>query len=89
MSEYDMLAMGMRQPGYDTWHMDHCIDYLRQLIICSGDMALAGGDLPGGSSFLNVPHVCKNYDQMHSYLESHRDNDAFQFGNHETHYVPP
>jgi hypothetical protein len=89
MSEYDMLAMGMREPGFNTWHMDHCIDYVRQLIICSGDMALAGGDLPGGSSFLDVPHVCKNYDQMYEYLEERRDNDAYQFGSHETHYVPP
>lgn len=89
MSEYDMQRLGMRGPDYDAWHMDHCIDYVRQLIICGGDMAVAGGDLPGGSSFLNVPHVCKNYDQIHEYLEDRRDNDAFQFGSAENHFVPP
>lgn len=48
MSEYDMLAMGQRQPGHDTWHFDHCIDYVRQLLLCGGDMALAGETHPMG-----------------------------------------
>jgi len=52
-------------------------------------MALAGEDLPNGSTFLNVPHVCKNFDRMYDWLDDHRDNDAYQFGTHETHYVPP
>jgi hypothetical protein len=26
---------------------------------------------------------------MHEYLEDHRDNDAFQFGSAENHFVPP
>jgi hypothetical protein len=89
MSEYDMLAMGMKQPPVDTWHMDHCVDYVRQLLLCGGDMALAGEDLPNGSTFLNVPHVCKNFDQMYDWLAEHRDNDGYQFGSHETHFVPP
>jgi hypothetical protein len=89
MSEYDMLRLGMRQPPIDTWHFDHCIDYVRQLLLCGGDMALAGEDLPNGSTFLNVPHVCKNFDQVYDWLYEHRDNDAYQFGSHETHFVPP
>ncbi|QDS70405.1 hypothetical protein FKW77_009396 [Venturia effusa] len=81
MSEYDMLAMGQRQPDHDTWHFDHCIDYVRQLLLCGGDMALAGETHPmgvSGSDFLNVPHVCKNQDEMFAWLEDHRDNDQYQ-----------
>lgn len=52
MSEYDMLAMGQRQADYDTWHFDHCIDYVRQLLLCGGDMALAGETHPMGVRIL-------------------------------------
>jgi hypothetical protein len=95
MSEYDMLAMGYRQPGYDTWHFDHCIDYVRQLLLCGGDTALAGQSMQFrdmgilGSDFFNTHHVCKNKDEMFAWLDEHKDNDQYQFGSHETHYVPP
>ncbi|KAF2404538.1 hypothetical protein EJ06DRAFT_526620 [Trichodelitschia bisporula] len=89
MSEYDLLALQLAPPGHSTEHMDHCIDYVRQVLLCGGDMALAGEDLPGGSSQLGVPHVCKNFDQMYSWLEGARDNDAWQFGGKEMHFVPP
>lgn len=89
MSEYDMVMMGLKKPPVDTWHLDHCYDYVRQMLMCGGDMALAGEDLPNGSSNLNVPHVCKNFDQMYEWLDGHRDNDAWQFGSSELHYVPP
>ncbi|TID16018.1 hypothetical protein E6O75_ATG09076 [Venturia nashicola] len=91
MSEYDMLAMGQQQPGHDTQHFDHCIDYVRQLLLCGGDMALAGETHPlgvSGSDFLNVPHICKNKDQMFEWLDDHKDNHRYQFGSHATHYVP-
>ena len=89
MAEYDMLALGIKKAPIDTWHLDHCFDYVRQMLICGGDTTLAGGDLSNGSSQLNVPHVCKNFDQMYSWLESHRDNDLYQFGSEALNYVPP
>jgi hypothetical protein len=89
MAEYDMLAMGMKKPGKDTVHMDHCFDYVRQMLLCGGDMALAGGDLPGGSSQLTVPHVCKNFEQMYHWLDGHKDNNQYQFGSAGNHFVPP
>jgi Mycotoxin biosynthesis protein UstYa len=89
MAEYDMLALGIKQPPVDTWHMDHCIDYVRQLLLCGGDMALAGQDLPNGSTNLNVPHVCKNFDQMYQWLYDNRDNDAWQLGESNNDYLPP
>jgi hypothetical protein len=89
MAEYDMLALGLKQPGYDTTHLDHCFDYVRQMLLCGGDMALAGEDLPNGSSHLDVSHVCKKFDDMYVWLDEHKDNNAYQFGSSELHYVPP
>ena len=89
MAEYDLLAQGLKTFPLETVHMDHCIDYVRQMLMCGGDMALAGEDLPNGSSQLDVPHVCKSWDRMYDWLYEHRDNDAWQFGHAEMHYVPP
>ncbi|PMD42849.1 hypothetical protein L207DRAFT_424172 [Hyaloscypha variabilis F] len=56
-------------------HFFHCIDYLRQGIMCSADLALEAhdamdpddlGPLDGGWSGI---HVCKDYSQVISYLE--------------------
>ncbi|OIW35710.1 hypothetical protein CONLIGDRAFT_690397 [Coniochaeta ligniaria NRRL 30616] len=60
------------------WHSHflHCIDYLRQAIMCSADLALEIhgpndaddlGPLDGG---WNGHHVCKDYSQVIGYLES-------------------
>lgn len=56
-------------------HYFHCIDYLRQAVMCAGDVALEphsendgpdNGPLDGG---WNGIHVCKNYDEVIGYLE--------------------
>ncbi|ERS95177.1 uncharacterized protein SPSK_06367 [Sporothrix schenckii 1099-18] len=57
-------------------HYLHCIDYLRQAAMCAGDVAVEAheptdasdnGALDGGWS---GHHVCKDYGQITSYLES-------------------
>lgn len=46
-------------------HVQHCIDYLRQSILCNGDMTLEWPKLDGVSSGVkvdgwNIPHTCKS-----------------------------
>ncbi|KAH8662351.1 hypothetical protein BX600DRAFT_318544 [Xylariales sp. PMI_506] len=60
-------------PDYDS-HYLHCIDYLRQGVMCSGDLALelhqptdANDNGPGDGSWSGI-HVCKDYSHMKSYL---------------------
>jgi hypothetical protein len=61
------------------FHINHCFDYLRQAIMCGGDVALEGaattfpddsvtGDR-GGSDGWDAKHVCKDYGQVYQYLE--------------------
>jgi hypothetical protein len=61
------------------FHVNHCFDYLRQAVMCSGDVALEGAattfpDDPvtgdrGGSDGWDAKHVCKDYSQVYAYLE--------------------
>jgi hypothetical protein len=60
------------------WHINHCFEYLRQSIMCAGDVALEGaattfplseGGDRGGSDGWDAKHVCKDYGQIKGYLE--------------------
>ncbi|KAK7964466.1 hypothetical protein PG988_011440 [Apiospora saccharicola] len=62
-------------PGDYHSHYLHCVDYLRQGIMCSGDLAMEphdrsdsddNGPLDGS---WNGHHVCKDYDHVMPYLE--------------------
>ncbi|KAK3379122.1 hypothetical protein B0T24DRAFT_519859 [Lasiosphaeria ovina] len=67
-------------PSDGPWHLSHCLEYLRQSIMCCGDMALEGQQTtfpPGfdGSDGWDAKHVCKDYSQILSHLEDKRADD--------------
>lgn len=72
---------GLTREGEDpAAHLSHCFDYLRQAIMCHGDTALEGlqttfGPDVGGSDGWNVKHVCKAWDEVYDWLETHRVDD--------------
>lgn len=62
------------------WHINHCFEYIRQAIMCAGDVALEGaattfpgdpvtGEDRGGSDGWDARHVCKDYGEVYRYLE--------------------
>ncbi|RMZ10804.1 hypothetical protein D0862_03117 [Hortaea werneckii] len=59
------------------WHIAHCFDYLRQAIMCAGDVALEGQETTfprghTGTDGWNVQHVCKAYGEVYEWLERMR-----------------
>ncbi|KAI1489094.1 hypothetical protein F5X96DRAFT_642251 [Biscogniauxia mediterranea] len=61
-------------PRTNGWNLSHCFDYLRQSIMCCGDVALEGQQTTfpagfDGSDGWDAKHVCKNYEQVFQYLE--------------------
>ncbi|KAK4498486.1 hypothetical protein PRZ48_011144 [Zasmidium cellare] len=63
-------------------HVDHCIDYLRQAIMCSGDMTLEhytmldNGTLGPGVNGYFVNHQCKNWDSIVDFATNHRSRNV-------------
>jgi len=60
----------------ETWHVGHCFDYLRQSLMCCGDVALEGQQttFPGdptqsGSDGFDAKHVCKDYGEVFEHLK--------------------
>jgi hypothetical protein len=69
-----------RLPEEGAWHLGHCFDYLRQSIMCSGDMALEGQHTTFPSGFQgsdgwDAKHVCRDYNQVLAHLEENRVDD--------------
>lgn len=57
-------------------HASHCFDYLRQSIICAGDMTIEGPDLtakPGESPLRGwgVEHQCRPWRKVLEWRDSH------------------
>jgi hypothetical protein len=78
---YSQISVPPREPPKKmVWHLRHCLDYIRQAIMCSSDVALEGAETTfpdgiGGSDGWDAKHVCKDYSQVRGYLEDHRAND--------------
>lgn len=58
---YSGLTSNTTVPDDHHWHMIHCFDYLRQSIMCCGDMALEGHETTspkfmGGSDGWDAKH---------------------------------
>jgi hypothetical protein len=62
------------------FHVQHCFEYLRQSIMCSGDMALEGDQTTfpegfTGSDGWDAKHVCRDWNQIYDHLRDKRAND--------------
>ncbi|KAK1755530.1 hypothetical protein QBC47DRAFT_460516 [Echria macrotheca] len=69
-----------RLPPEGPWHVAHCFDYLRQSILCCGDVALEGQQTTFPDGFVGSDgwdshHVCRDYDEVKEYLERNRAGD--------------
>ncbi|TDZ73343.1 hypothetical protein CTRI78_v001186 [Colletotrichum trifolii] len=74
MAEYDRLYQGL-SPGDDFTHVDHCIDWIRQSLMCAGDVALSANMGPLVGIKYQFPHVCKNWDEVYDFMDRrHVDN---------------
>lgn len=78
MTMYNGLVAGSRAPPEHHGHIDHCFRYLRQSIMCCGDVALEGQDPDNpdpGTDGTGAAHLCKDYGQIISWAEARRLNE--------------
>jgi len=64
-----------KDPEFYRIHLDHCIEMLRQLIMCTGDVGLITFDWVEGRDIpypdFNTVHKCRDFDSL---LEWNHDN---------------
>ena len=74
MLNHSAAAAGVRgrSPANDVLHQDHCLEQLRQYIMCSGDMTpLPTKFYPGlGRNYVDsdVEHTCRDFDALHDWV---------------------
>lgn len=61
---------------YLKWiHLDHCIDMIRQSLMCNADVTAVGFDWYDSMNYmrihLNSVHRCKNWDAIHEWSWNH------------------
>ncbi|KAL4908423.1 hypothetical protein BDW74DRAFT_175105 [Aspergillus multicolor] len=50
-------------------HITHCIDYLRQGVLCAADTTFEPTDFAGGSSGVGVVHVCRDFEALYTWAD--------------------
>ena len=65
------------QDGVEPEHVEHCFEYLRQAVLCSGDLTVEPANpIPGITpiSGWNVTHQCFDYEFLREYIaeQEHR-----------------
>jgi hypothetical protein len=55
-------------------HRDHCLDYIRQAIMCHGDATFETINDQGVLDGMGGTHVCRDFDLMFSWAYEHRAN---------------
>ena len=52
-------------------HMAHCFDFLRQAVMCAGDMTLEPVDDDATDGW-NVTHTCRNFKTIYDFAADRR-----------------
>lgn len=66
---------------HDLQHIRHCIDYLRQTLICAADATLEPVDASlKGVTGWGVKRRCRSYADLGAWAEQRRASNSFGFG---------
>lgn len=64
-----------KPPGFDVNHLDHCVDHLRQSLMCGVDISVMPFEWSESRHKyvpeFEVPHTCRNFDLIHDWARQH------------------
>ncbi|KAK9771978.1 putative Cyclochlorotine biosynthesis protein O [Seiridium cardinale] len=88
-AQEDAIETGRPRPvmAQRQEHFDHCIDYLRQVIMCHGDITPItfewNTELNTYLAHHSTEHVCRNFEALFHWAHSRAAEDFDVDGNHE------
>jgi hypothetical protein len=77
-------------------HLDHCLDYIRESLMCNGDATIEtpsrieqeGDRFVGGIDGSGVRHTCRDWDTIFAFAVEHRSGNHTGNFNPKTHVHP-
>jgi len=75
--EKEALAFGLNEDQMSDQHIYHCVDYLRQAIMCNGDTTLergrvVDGKVTRGVDGWGIQHECRDFDAIYAFADAHK-----------------
>ncbi|KAL2062558.1 hypothetical protein VTL71DRAFT_6824 [Oculimacula yallundae] len=67
---------GLPPPRGGNMHVRHCIEYLRQIILCNADTTLEQTNAEGAFTAQDAVHQCRDWNLVKAFLEENRADDA-------------
>lgn len=59
------ISLDEQPDWYTAWHTRHCIDFLRQMLMCNADVTVERNDPSiGGIRGFGINHQCKNWEDV-------------------------
>ncbi|TLD09578.1 hypothetical protein PspLS_11842 [Pyricularia sp. CBS 133598] len=73
---------GTLEKGHPRLHLNHCFEFLRQVILCQSDQTLEGRspDNAYGANGIGKTHICRDNEASKRWIESRRVNDYTSVG---------
>ncbi|KAK7189673.1 hypothetical protein DPSP01_005737 [Paraphaeosphaeria sporulosa] len=66
---------GPGDPAFDKWHMNHCIELLRQSLMCNADLTLeVTNKTLGGVTGFGTKHVCVDWEGLLKWVDETEEN---------------
>lgn len=66
---------GPGDPVFDKWHMNHCIELLRQSLMCTPDLTLeVTNKTLGGVTGFGTEHICVDWGSLLEWVEDTEEN---------------
>jgi hypothetical protein len=53
-------------------HIHHCLNFLRQVVLCASDTTLNPLDYVDGTDGLGVVHICRDWEKVYDFVEKNQ-----------------
>jgi hypothetical protein len=73
VKQHGSIDLNALYPGWNQVHMEHCMDRLRQSLMCHGDLAPSPMYSYDGFPFLlgqSGEHTCRKFEKIRSWMDN-------------------
>ncbi|KAJ7642997.1 hypothetical protein DFH06DRAFT_924809, partial [Mycena polygramma] len=66
------LRAAIVNPGSTDHHAGHCLNLLRQTVLCVSDTTLDAENMEGGTDGIGTVHICRDWRKVYDFVEENQ-----------------